>query len=232
MNKKEKAFTQALLNKILKEPNIAFYSKNIFDSTLLDWNDIEHLLNDSYRTTIDQIELIDKSNKKIDIPTFISTWCPTPRASTAFIFDKINANHSLVILGASKITQDINSLCLSIESTIPNTSVDVHVYCGLKKSKSFRAHYDNADNIILHQSGKCHWKLYKQHAQDCDFQHNVNGKKLDVEFECDIGPGDFIYVPKHQYHECFPLSKRVSLSFPIMNADTKLDRNWYSINNK
>lgn len=232
MNKKEQAFTQALLNKISKEPNIAFYSNNIFDSELLGWDDIERLLNDPYRTTIEQIELIDKSNKKIDIPTFTSAWCPASRVSTKFVFDKINANHSLVILGASKITQDINSLCLSIESTIPNTSVDVHVYCGLKKSKSFRAHYDNADNIILHQSGKCHWKLYKQHAQDCDFQPNVNGKKLDVEFECDIGPGDFIYVPKHQYHECFPLSKRVSLSFPIINSNQKLDRNWYSINNK
>ena len=67
MNKKEQAFTQALLNKILKEPNIAFYSNNIFDSALLDWDDIEYLLNDPYRTTIEQIELIDKSNKKVHI---------------------------------------------------------------------------------------------------------------------------------------------------------------------
>jgi ribosomal protein L16 Arg81 hydroxylase len=148
------------------------------------------------------------------------------------VFNKINAGYSLVILGASKITKEVNDICSLIEKIIPQTAVDVHAYCGLKKSKSFRAHYDHADNIILHQSGKCHWKVYKQHAKDCNFEYNVNGKDLDVEFECDLESGDMIYVPKHQYHECFPLKKRISLSFPIVNSDSKIDRNWYSINNK
>jgi hypothetical protein len=82
MNFKEISFFEALVNKISKEPNIAFYSNNIFDSELLGWDDIERLLNDPYRTTIEQIELIDKSNKKIDIPTFTSAWCPASRVST------------------------------------------------------------------------------------------------------------------------------------------------------
>lgn len=229
MNKKELAFSQALINKIYQEPNKAFYANNILEHELIDWSLIEQVLNDTYRVTPEIVELIGKEQTKIPIPTFTSNWSQTPRPDPKFVFEKINSGHSLVILGASKITKEINQLCSIIENVIFGTSVDVHIYCGLKKSKSFKAHFDYADNIILHQSGKCYWKIYKQHAQDCKFKPNINGKKLDVEFECEIGAGDFIYVPKYQYHECIPLKKRISLSFPIVQSDTKLDRNWYSI---
>lgn len=229
MNHRELHFSNALFNKIKNEPDIAFYSNNIFQHELLDWNIIEQLLNDTYRVTPEIVELINKKQLKIEIPTFTTSWSKTPRPDPKFVFEKINSGYSLVILGSSKVTKEINDICSNIESTIPGTSVDVHIYCGLKKSKSFKAHFDYADNVILHQSGKCYWKIYKQHAKDCEFKHNVNGKDLDVEFECEIGPGDFIYVPKHQYHECIPLKKRISLSFPIAQSDTKLDRNWYSI---
>ena len=229
MNKKELAFTEALIKKIKKEPNVAFYSNGILEHVLVDWNTIEYLLNDTYRVTPEIIELIDETRRKIKIPTFTSTWSSVPRPDPKFVFNKINSGYSLVIPGSSKITKEINEISASIESILPKTAVDVHIYCGLKKSKSFQAHYDSAHNIILHQTGKCHWKLYKQTAKDCNFEHNVNGKDLDVEFECDIGPGDFLYVPMNQYHECFPLEKRISLSFPIVESNTPIDRNWYSI---
>lgn len=229
MNKRELHFCNALIQKIKNEPEIPFFSNGIFEHILLDWEILENILNDTYRITTGLVELIDRKQTKIEIPTFTSHWSSTPRPDPKFIFEKINSGHSLVLLGASKITKEINKICSNIELIIPNTSVDVHVYCGLKKSKSFRAHYDNVDNIILHQTGNCHWKLYKQHSKDCDFRPNVNGDDLDVEFECDIGPGDFLYVPKYQYHECFPLKKRISLSFPIFDSDDRLNRNWYSI---
>jgi hypothetical protein len=233
MNYREFVFLDALIKKIKDESDQAFYSEHVLDNTLVDWKHIEQILNDTYRITPECVELIDrKTQSKIPIPLFTSAWSHTPRPDPQFVFEQINAGQSLVILGASKITKRVNDICSMIETIIPQAAVDVHAYCGLKKSKSFRAHYDNADNIILHQTGKCHWKVYKQHAKDCNFVHNVNGKDLDVEFECDLESGDMIYVPKHQYHECFPLKKRISLSFPIVNADTKLNRNWYSINNK
>ena len=229
---KKKNGVKRLLNKIKNKPKKAFYLKDIIDHKLVKWKDLELLLNDTYRITPECIELINEKQVKIPIPLFTAAWSPTPRPDPHFVFDKINSGHSLVVLGASKITKEVNDICSMIESIILGTSVDVHAYCGLKKSKSFKAHYDNADNVILHQSGKCHWKVYKQHAKDCNFEYNMNGKDLDVEFECDLESGDMIYVPKHQYHECFPLKKRISLSFPIIYNDHKLDRNWYSINNK
>lgn len=232
MNEKEILFLRALIEKIQKDPDTSFFSNGIFDNRLLNWNHIEYIINDFYRLTPDLIELIDSNQTKIDIPTITSCWTKTPRPDPNFIIEKINSNNSFVLLGSSRLNSNINEVCRIIEKIIPNTSVDVHVYGGLKKSKSFKAHFDYAHNIILHQTGKCLWKVYKQTSKDCKFKQNVDGKKLDIEFECEIKAGDFIYIPANQYHECFPLSKRISLSFPIVFNESKITREWYKINDE
>lgn len=230
-NNKELIFVDALLNKIKKESDISFYCKDVLDDALISWNNIEYILNDTYRINPEFVELIDiKTQCKIPIPLFTSTWSQISRHQPEFVFNKINQGHTLVILGSSKITQKINHICYMIEDILNDVSIDTHVYCGLKNSKSFKPHYDTADNVIIHQTGKCHWKIYKQMAADRDYQHNIDKKYLDLQFECEIGPGDFIYVPKHQYHECIPLEKRISLSFPIVSGKDSIDRNWYKIN--
>lgn len=222
---------EKIINKIKNDPSESFYYKDKGDDKLLDWNSIESLLNDFYRNSYDTIELISQEHFKIDIPAVDEYWTKFPRPDTSFLFEKINCGHSLVILGASRINKKINNLCKKIEDVLGNCSVDVHVYCGLKKSKSFTAHFDTADNLILHQTGRCYWKVYKQYAADCLYERNVDGSKLDVEFETEIGPKDVIYVPRYQYHECIPLKKRISLSFPIIDNINTIDRNWYRIKN-
>lgn len=229
MIEKEILFLRALIEKIQQNIDVAFFSKGILENSLFSWNDIEHLINDFYRLTPELIELIDASQTKIKIPTFTNSWSKVDRPDPKFIIEKINSGSTFVLLGASRFSLDINEVCRMIERIIPETSVDTHVYGGLKKSKSFKAHFDHAHNIIINQSGKCHWKVYKQRANDCNFKLNVEGKKLDVEFEFEAEEGDLLYVPMYQYHECFPLSKRISLSFPIVQSAKKISREWFKI---
>ena len=59
MNKKERAFLEALLIKISRDPQTAFYSKDILDHKLVKWDDLEYLLNDTYRVTPECVELIN-----------------------------------------------------------------------------------------------------------------------------------------------------------------------------
>lgn len=219
---------EALIQKIKNEPNKAFFCKNYFKTRLLTWDEIEKIINDYNRCNEKQIELIDKNNKKIDYPLVQGTWVQDPKPDSKYIINHVNNGCSLVLIGCSRFNQCINNICFLIESIIPNTAVDVHTYCGLKGSKSFKAHFDYADNIIFHQNGKCHWKIYKQRAEDCNYERNLDGKTLDIEFEVDIEPNDMIYVPNQQYHECIPLEKRISLSFPIVQGQS-IDRNWYKI---
>lgn len=229
MNLKEMSVIAALVNNAQKSTDKSFYCKNAFETELLNWDTLEQTINDCYRITPDTIELIDSNKRKIKIPTIQTEWMRSPRPDPKFVIEKINEGHSLVLLGASRLSRDINDICCIVEDQFNGTSSDVHVYCGLSNSKSFMAHYDFAHNIILHQHGKCYWKIYKQISKDRNELPNIDGKLLDVEFEFFAEPGDFIYIPMLKYHECIPLSKRISLSIPIVNSHNKINRKWHSI---
>lgn len=230
MNNKDIATIKALSKKIHDNPDEAFYAKKTIDQIFLRWPSIENHLNNFYGLNSEVIELINSDRRKIDIPMFKAAWMQSIRPNTQFIFEKLNEEgHSLVLLGASRLNAEMNQLCSIIEENIPRSAADIHVYCGLQGSKSFKAHFDEADNLILHQSGKCLWKIYKQRSRDCNYELNLDGEILDIQFEVQIEAGDLLYVPMHQYHECIPLEKRISLSLPIVKHLNRIDRSWYSI---
>ncbi len=72
-----------------------------------------------------------------------------------------------------------------------------HIRLFLKKEAcSFGKHLDYAHNLIVQQKGKSRWI---------------------VDNFCDtvLEPGDMLYIPFKYKHECVPLSKRLSISFPF-----------------
>ena len=72
---------------------------------------------------------------------------------------------------------------------------DVHVYAGYSnQSATFGIHTDNSYTIILQCEGKSKWVLPK-------------------DFEVELSCGDIIWIPKGTKHGCFPVTKRISLSF-------------------
>jgi len=74
---------------------------------------------------------------------------------------------------------------------------DVHVYTGHEDNcRSFGAHYDKADNFIVQTEGESNWILKDS-------------------FTTVLKPGDALFIPKLWIHECKPLTKRISLSFPF-----------------
>ena len=74
---------------------------------------------------------------------------------------------------------------------------DVHIYGCIKgKERSFRKHNDPSHTFIIQCEGKCKWI--------------VDGLGENI-----LSPGDMISIPYLCYHECIPLSKRLSLSIPF-----------------
>ena len=74
---------------------------------------------------------------------------------------------------------------------------DVHIYTGHENNcRSFGPHFDKAYNFILQTEGNSRWIV-------------------DNGFDIILNPGDVIFIPKHCVHECKPLTKRISLSFPF-----------------
>ena len=75
---------------------------------------------------------------------------------------------------------------------------DVHVYVSYKDGKSFKKHNDQAINYIIQCQGKSRWIV-----ENC--------------FDVILDKGDLIYIPYEWYHQCIPLTKRISISIPIWN---------------
>ena len=91
----------------------------------------------------------------------------------------------------------INFFKLKVPELNKSIRNDVHIYAGLDEiSKSFGEHFDKSANFILQTEGKSRW---------------VISSFLDVVME----PGDVLYIPRLYVHECIPLTKRISISFPF-----------------
>lgn len=81
---------------------------------------------------------------------------------------------------------------------------DAHIYgCSKGNERSFSKHNDAAHNFIVQCEGVCKWIV------------DGLGEKI-------LSPGDMIAVPAQCNHECIPLSKRLSISFPFWDLNTKV----------
>lgn len=213
---------------IRKEPMRSFFVKELFKETWVDWELLENKLNDFYHLGVDKVELINRKREKYHPELHTVAWSNRKVIDVEEIFDAVEKNHSMVLLGASRMHPNINEICRAIEKQVPNAAVDVHVYCGTKKSRSFNIHCDHADNFIIQQTGRSHWKVYKEYSLDMNQLRNLeNDKKLSLDFECTLRPGDMIYVPKHRFHYAEPLEKRISLSFAVSDGIQPIKRKWY-----
>jgi len=108
---------------------------------------------------------------------------------------------NLIFIDAYKYKKEFDTLNKFFKLKIPqlNTSThsDVHIYTGHEsKCRSFGPHFDLADNIIVQAQGKSRW---------------IVANCLDVI----LHPGDAIFIPNQVVHECIPLGRRLSLSFPF-----------------
>ena len=74
---------------------------------------------------------------------------------------------------------------------------DAHIYgCSKKNEKSFSQHRDAAHNFIVQCEGVCKWIV----------------EGLDEQI---LTPGDMVAIPSECNHQCIPMSKRLSVSFPF-----------------
>tara|TARA_R100001163_G_C5058596_1_gene195247 strand:+ start:533 stop:1018 length:486 start_codon:yes stop_codon:yes gene_type:complete len=107
-------------------------------------------------------------------------------------------NKSIIISNCLKYLD-----CKIIKEYIDNNKLfdyvnwDAHIYASFKKEAcSFGKHFDLAHNLIVQQKGKSKWIV-----------ENLG--------ESILHPGDMLYIPYKLQHECIPLSKRLSISFPF-----------------
>jgi len=210
------------------EPTKSFFIKNLFQDIWIDWSVLENKLNDFYHLDPSRVELINRKRDKYYPSQNNTVWANSPKVDLEEIFDAFEKGHSLILLNANRMHPSVNEICKVLESIVKKSAVDVHIYCGNKKSKSFYPHCDMADNFIIQQTGKSYWKVYKEYSMNVEKCNIIKDEKeLSLDYECVLEPGDLIYIPKSRFHLAQPLEKRLSLSFAISHDTKPINRKWY-----
>lgn len=232
------------INKFPETPNVF---KNIFDyEQILTWKEIEDYLNNSYIHS-ENLELISNCGSKFYPNKNSYPYSSIETYKTSQIFEFINKNFSFILTNMNRFNPKINEVFNEIENFIDNKILmDFHVYAGLgNECKSFLAHCDKSDNIIIQIDGNCDWKVY-----DLKFNDSINLMESDESnfnliIDEKLSPGDCLYIPAGVVHKCSPNNKRMSISCCWKNISNKKslsiegvsyrsyigERKWYTFEN-
>lgn len=217
---------------IKSNPQTAFLGIGEFNpQNILSWKEVENYLNNPYFYGKDQIYIIDNEETK-SLEEKIYSWSNVPRYSSKEIFADINSGKAFYCTNFNKFSHTCNSLSSEVYQNIPDINLDFHVYGGLKKSaESFSIHRDTANNIILQIDGESHWKVYNADSS-IEERNLYSVDYLQLLIEYTLKPGDLLYIPAGNYHKCYPLSKRLSISICFNNKEDNrfIDTNWYCFN--
>jgi mannose-6-phosphate isomerase-like protein (cupin superfamily) len=148
-----------------------------------------------------------------------------PSWSKKDYFDKEYLHHiwnnggSIILTKASLLTKNISDIGYAIEKHF-NGACDAHFYCSKNsKGRSFNPHIDHDDNFLVHVYGSVKWTVANSFDKKDKTAHIFN-----------LTVGDLLYIPKGLPHAAEPLSRRISVSVPLLEAENilSLNRNYYN----
>ena len=127
----------------------------------------------------------------------------------------------------SRSTKKINDFAKKLEEEY-NLSADAHIYTcrNPKLGHPFGIHYDYADNVIVQCEGRTNFKVWEKVEPDSE------ESKLTIEdppiMDVEMRPGDAIWIPKYYPHLATSRTKRMSVSFPLVEGE-KQPREWVKL---
>ena len=223
----------------LENDDKACYFKNFIEnpSELLTWNDVEDCMNNP---NFYEFELVDHNNNKIDIPASAKPWnYHRPIQNKKFLFDNVNHGHTLIITNYGFHSDNTTELLATFENLF-DIHAAIHVYAGLKGSKSFTVHDDYPANFIIQVEGETRWQVFENRISYLFKTGRMNGRvntsMLRPAIDVVLTPGDAFYIPSRAYHCAEPTEKRLSISIPCWQRlttdtlDSMTDRVKYRIN--
>lgn len=180
------------------------------------WDDLERILNLRPFITTSRFKITEDTDYITwDRQAFITDLNSVPSS----ILDKqIIKNHVCLIHDLSRINETTNKICSELESHFPSSAADAHLYFSLgeRLTEGFGIHKDEMDVLIVQMEGSSEVKVW-------DSSKTVLNKVLT--------PGDSVFIPAETNHSVQSLSKRLSVSFPIVNKSLypPQDRHWIKL---
>ena len=194
----------------------AKFIKN-FNKNLFSWKELNLLLNLRPFLSTKRVSVLDIPEGGYNWPN--QSWLSDVNTFPPELFDSIIRTKTCLIIDCSRVNQKINNLCQFLE-IITKKPTDAHIYFTLnEKSKSFPPHIDENNNLIVQVEGISNLKIWK------------NDTKLKPDIDIILKKGDAMYIPKNIYHQIISLTKRLSISFPMSEANLIRfqERHWINV---
>jgi|TARA_B100001094_G_C17853887_1_gene634023 hypothetical protein len=203
--------------------------KNLYKN-LLTWEELEYLINVRPLLTYERVHFGGKDNCKWED----TAWCLDNDCFPPSTVGDAIRNGVCYFLDMSKSTEKINRLCKVFERKYQKP-VDAHVYAckNLDAVHPFGTHFDYNNNIIVQCEGVTNFKVWYDWL--CDPKGDNGNLTLteDPFIDCDLEPGDAIFIPAFFPHRATSITERLSVSFPTeINSDSELkfeDRTWIKL---
>ena len=207
--------------------NTAFYEKDILKN-IFSWKELETLLNLRPFISSSRFNFISKDYHMWPNQAWLSdnnTW-------PASKLNEVINSCVCYLTDCSRVNKEINDVCSIIEKET-GYPTDAHIYFSLvddeDKKKGFEHHWDYSHNLILQVEGQTNFKVWNEIFSGDDNRNPL--PKTSPVLDVTMKSGDVIFIPKGMLHQAIPLSKRVSISFPMM-TDSKhksQDRTWIKL---
>lgn len=126
--------------------------------------------------------------------------------------EKIQAGATLVCNEIDSLGAGLRAISTSLEKAT-NGKSQANLYCSSRQRQAFQSHYDTHDVFAMHMEGEKVWRIFKT-QENFPIRHPAyqksNPKMLedrgDLLEEVTLKPGDFLYIPRGQYHDALSSS--------------------------
>jgi hypothetical protein len=195
---------------------IPFVERNVLHN-LFSWNELESLIN--LRPFINDARLHISSNKKYE---WISAgWLTDINSYPPTLLNEEIKKYVCYIRDCSRVNKTINDFCKTIEEHC-NWPTDAHIFFSYKEAhtdlKGLGMHKDKQHNLIVCVDGTMQAKVWSK---------NDNEEPI---IDTILNKSDVVYIPAETYHQIIPLTKRISISFPMAPYDkTFQERDWIKL---
>jgi len=209
------------------------YFKQAFPK-IFSWEELEHLLNLRPFVNSNRLRITD-SNEGYTWPmqgylSDVNSFPPT------LLDNEILKKYVCYLGDASRANKQLNKIANEIEKSFPQSVTDAHIYFSLgdQFTEGFGIHMDTVYVLLIHVEGKSRFQMWDQNITE-----QIGGKRIGVPnlpepptIDEVIETGDAVFIPVNTYHKVTSLTKRLSVSFPIvMNSELPpQDRHWIKLN--
>ena len=176
-------------------------------NTIFSWKELEKLLNLRQFMRTSRFKFFQNDqyyNWDMDY------WTRDPECPTIEVIETIIQNSFCLIYECNRVNQHIANICKDLDE-ITHGTADAHLFFTVNpKYQGLGAHTDSMDVMIVQIEG----------ISEIELEHYGRLR---------TNPGDVLFIPKKTEHNFISMGPRLSISFPILEEISTVNRNWISL---